>query len=74
MQEPSWTVRMNNHNCVLNSVFQIFQGNTDASSVVRHDLVPAIIARYIRVHPGYELGNNVCMRLELYDCSFQEGL
>ncbi len=36
--------------------------------VVRHYLDPTIIARYIRVHPGYDLGNNACMRLELYGC------
>ena len=44
------------------------------SSVVRHDLNSAIIARYIRVHPGYEQGNQACMRLELYGCLFEEGL
>ena len=45
---------------------EIFQKNTDVSSVVRHALNPAIIARYIRVHPGYYQGNQACMRLELY--------
>ena len=51
--------------CIL---FQIFQGNTDAFSVVQHSLDPAIMAKYIRVHPGYDTGTNVCMRLELYGC------
>ncbi len=37
--------------------------------VVRHYLDPTIIARYIRVHPGYDKGNNTCMRLELYGCA-----
>ena len=54
-----------NHICIL---FQIFDGNTDVSTVVRHDLDPAIMARYIRVYPGYYIGNIVCMRLELYGC------
>ena len=52
--------------CIL---FQIFQGNTDVFTVVRRNLDPAIMARYIRVHPGYYTsGNTVCMRLELYGC------
>ncbi len=49
-------------------MFQILRGNTNARYVVRHDLDPTIIARYIRVHPGYDQFNNVCMRLELYGC------
>ena len=43
-------------------------------SVVRHNLNPATIARYIRVHPGYLKGHQACMRLELYGCLFEEGL
>ena len=54
-------------------MFQIFRGNTNTFVVLRHDLDPAIIARYIRVHPGYDSGNNACMRLELYGCVI-EGL
>ena len=54
---------------VLNILFQIFQGNTDVNSVVQHDLMPVIEARYIRVHPGYDKGSQVCMRLELYGCA-----
>ena len=53
-------------------MFQIFQGNTDVSSVVRHDLNPAIVVRYIRIHPGYEQGDQTCMRLELYGCLFKK--
>ena len=47
---------------------QIFRGNTDSRSVVRHYLDPAIMARYIRVHPGYYTAGVVCLRLELYGC------
>ncbi len=43
-------------------------------SVVRHDLDPIIVARYIRIHPGYEPHNSVCMRLELYGCVIEKGL
>jgi hypothetical protein len=56
---------------------QIFPGNKDVSTVVRHDLDPAIMARYIRVHPGYEMRGGavfVCMRLELYGCVVEQGL
>ena len=56
------------------TLFQIFRGNTDVSTIVRHDLDPTIMARYIRVHPGYATGNNVCMRLELYGCVTEKGL
>ena len=53
----------------LSTLFQIFQGNTNVSSVVRHDLNPVIrAARYIRIHPGYYTGDRVCLRLELYGC------
>ena len=52
----------------ISTLFQIFPGNTDVSTVVRHDLDPTIMARYIGVHPGYYTGANLCMRLELYGC------
>ena len=62
-------------NCVAyTTLFQIFPGNTNVSTVVRHDLNPTIMARYIRVHPGYDKGNHVCMRLELYGCVVEQGL
>jgi hypothetical protein len=52
----------------ISTLFQIFHGNTDVFTVVAHDLDPTIMARYIRVYPGYDTGTNVCMRLELYGC------
>ena len=52
----------------LSTLFQMFQGNANISSVVRHDLNPVIKARYIRIHPGYYTGHRVCLRLELYGC------
>ena len=58
----------------ISTLFQIFRGNTEVFNVVRHDLDPIIMARYIRVHPGYATGNNACMRLELYGCVVGQGL
>ena len=55
------------------TLFQIFRGNTDVSTIVGHVLHP-IMARYIIVHPGYATGDNVCMRLELYGCVTEKGL
>ena len=49
-------------------MFQILKGNTNVHDVVQHNLDPTIIARYIRVHPGYHRENYACMRLELYGC------
>ncbi len=47
---------------------QILQGNSNVYSIVLHNLGPIIMARYIRIHPGYDQGKNVCMRIELYGC------
>ena len=53
-------------------IFQVNTNGTHRSSVVRHDLNDAFIARYIRVHPGYNKSNSACMRLELYGCPVEE--
>ena len=58
----------------ISTLFQKFHGNKDVFTVVAHDLDPTIMARYIRVHPGYYTGANACMRLELYGCVPEEGL
>ena len=40
---------------------------------IHYNLDQAILARYIRVHPGYDKGGiPVCMRLELYGCAPEE--
>jgi hypothetical protein len=56
------------------TLFQIFPGNTDVSTIVRYNLDPTIMARYIMVIPGYDTDFNVCMRLELYGCVAEKGL
>ncbi|XP_067049698.1 EGF-like repeat and discoidin I-like domain-containing protein 3, partial [Acropora muricata] len=44
-----------------------FTGNTDENSIVSHDLIPPIRARYIRFRPA--LGHqHISMRVELYGC------
>jgi hypothetical protein len=58
----------------MSTLFQVFPGNSDVSTVVTHYLDPTIMARYISVHPGYHTGNNACMRLELYGCVVEQGL
>jgi len=45
----------------------IFQGNTNSYSIVKNDLVPAIVARYIRVLPK-SWSQWIAMRMELYGC------
>ncbi|RXM93481.1 Discoidin domain-containing receptor 2 [Acipenser ruthenus] len=42
--------------------------------VVLKDLRPPVIARYLRIIPVTELTSTVCMRMELYGCSWHDGL
>ena len=42
-------------------------GNTDGTTVVSHDLIPAILARYIRFRP-LAWHRVIAMRVELYGC------
>ena len=46
---------------------QVFAGNNDRNSVVRHNLTELITSRYIRVKPT-KWHNHISMRLELYGC------
>ncbi|KAL9955704.1 hypothetical protein ACROYT_G037064 [Oculina patagonica] len=50
-----------------NSFDQVFQGNTDDNSVVINTFNPPIVARFIRLHPGYFYGLT-SLRMELYGC------
>ena len=45
--------------------FQIFSGNTDADTVIRHDLDPPITAKYLRFRP-VTWGSRIGMRAEVY--------
>ena len=42
-------------------------GNTDENSIVLHDLIPPIRARYIRFRPT-AWHQHISMRVELYGC------
>jgi hypothetical protein len=45
----------------------VFVGNTDDTSIVKRDISPAIIVRYIRVRPKTWI-NRISLRMELYGC------
>jgi len=45
----------------------IFQGNSNSNGIVKNDLIPAIVARYIRVLPKSWVFWTA-MRIELYGC------
>ena len=47
--------------------FKEFSGNSDSTSVVSHDLIPPIMARYIRFRP-LAWHWQIAMRVELYGC------
>lgn len=49
---------------------QIIEGNKDAYTSVIKDLRPPIVTRYVRLLPVTRLSTTVCMRVELYGCSW----
>uniref|UniRef100_A0A3P8R3A8 receptor protein-tyrosine kinase n=1 Tax=Astatotilapia calliptera TaxID=8154 RepID=A0A3P8R3A8_ASTCA len=51
------------------------QGNeVNAYTSVIKDLRPPIVTRYVRLLPVTRLSTTVCMRVELYGCSWDDGL
>ena len=54
----------NSHNDVF---LQVFVGNSDADTVVKHRLAPPIKARYIRL-TATAWNGHISMRMELYGC------
>ena len=46
---------------------QVFVGNSDVETVVKHPLTPPIKARYIRLTPTAR-NIHISMRMELYGC------
>ena len=51
----------------ISTFFKEFSGNSDSTSVVSHDLIPPIMARYIRFRP-LAWHWQIAMRVELYGC------
>ena len=49
-------------------VSQIFTGNSDRNTLIKHSLKPHIEARYIRFHPRTHSYKAACLRAELYGC------
>ena len=47
---------------------KVFDGNSDQSTVVRHDLKKAIVTRFIRIHPSASLDGYKSLRAEFYGC------
>ncbi|CAF3067249.1 unnamed protein product [Rotaria sp. Silwood2] len=54
----------------------ILSGNSNSYIPTMRDLLPSIIARQIRIIPIVTgpLSKYICMRLELYGCSYEDGL
>ena len=63
LQESAFELIMNPPHFLI----QIFAGNTDADTVVSHDLNPSITARYVRFRP-ITWQYWISMRVELYGC------
>ena len=47
---------------------QNFSGNADKDTVVKQELDPPIVARFLRIYP-LEYHNYPALRLELYGCA-----
>ncbi|XP_026176758.1 discoidin domain-containing receptor 2 [Mastacembelus armatus] len=65
VQWKSW------RDCLGNTVME---GNKNAYAPVTNDIHPPIITRYVRLIPVTRVSTTVCMRVELYGCSWDEGL
>ncbi|XP_078476130.1 discoidin domain-containing receptor 2-like [Lampetra planeri] len=53
---------------------EVLQGNVDTSGVVVRDLTPPLIARHLRFVPLADRSMSVCMRVEAFGCTWDEGL
>ena len=56
---------------------KVFKGNRDGNSVVKHYLKEKLVAKTLRIvrHENSRdfMGSTVCMRAEVYGCTFQLG-
>uniref|UniRef100_UPI00358F9335 discoidin domain-containing receptor 2-like n=1 Tax=Myxine glutinosa TaxID=7769 RepID=UPI00358F9335 len=53
---------------------QVIQGNNDAYTAVLKGLQPPVVARALRFLPFTERPTTVCMRVELFGCTWEDGL
>uniref|UniRef100_A0A8C4WXJ5 Discoidin domain receptor tyrosine kinase 1 n=1 Tax=Eptatretus burgeri TaxID=7764 RepID=A0A8C4WXJ5_EPTBU len=53
---------------------QVIKGNNDAHTVVLRGLQPPVVARALRFLPFTERPTTVCMRVEIFGCTWEEGL
>ena len=60
---------MTDNHVIVFSQLQVFLGNSDRSSVVKHTIAPSIKASFIRVVPLTKYGRSA-LRIELYGCDF----
>ena len=79
------TIRIKSHGgsskFVFNNFFfsrgKVFNGNKDGSSIVRHYLKERLVAKKLRIlrHENSRdfMGSTVCLRAEVYGCSFETG-
>ena len=52
--------------------FQIFRGNSDANTQVTNSWNHRVVARYVRFLPQSYRGYLLCMRVELFGCTFYQ--
>lgn len=54
--------------------YEVIQGNSNTYIAEMRELKPIVIARRIRFVPVSSHSRNVCLRVELYGCSFPDGV
>ncbi|EDO33337.1 predicted protein, partial [Nematostella vectensis] len=65
----SYTLSTTKISCIfLHYPTQIFTGNTDQHHIVSHVISPAVIARFIRIHPQ-TWHSHISLRAEFYGCT-----
>lgn len=52
----------------------VLEGNRNTYAAVYNDLDPPAVCRYVRILPFTRVSTTVCMRLELYGCSWDDCL
>ncbi|KRZ69984.1 Discoidin domain-containing receptor 2, partial [Trichinella papuae] len=58
--------------CFTNILHSVLQGNNDTSSAVKREIDSPFVASKLRIIPWSEHTRTVCIRFELYGCSFTD--